>query len=96
MWEMESQDLFLQGKISGQEREAVRNINGHSSAVTRDYYLLNDRMVDVKQATAVTRLLASPSNGELIKYCFILYYNFILILNMIVYMKIILNGLTVN
>lgn len=69
MWEMESQELFLQGKISGQEREAVRNINGHSSAVTRDYYLLNDRMVDVKKAMAVTRLLASPSHGgELIKY----------------------------
>lgn len=38
------------GEITEVQRSAVQNINGHTSEVTRDYYLLEDRKEDVVQA----------------------------------------------
>jgi len=66
MWEMESESLFLRGNINAEERAAVRNINGHSSAVTRDFYLLNERIVDAQKVNAVTSLISPhlPSSSE--------------------------------
>lgn len=43
---------YKAGQISETERMAVQNINGHSSAVTRDYYLYEDRVDDVRHAQA--------------------------------------------
>jgi hypothetical protein len=42
--------LHNQGIITKVEREAVSNINGHSSKICLDYYLKRDRNSDVHQA----------------------------------------------
>jgi hypothetical protein len=36
--ETEAEENFLQNKLTFQEREAIRAVNGHSSRITRDYY----------------------------------------------------------
>lgn len=41
---------YKAGEITDVQRSAVQNINGHTSEVTRDYYLLEDREEDVAQA----------------------------------------------
>ncbi len=41
--------------ISETEREAVKNINGHSSQTVKDYYLLLDRNEDAKNGTKAFR-----------------------------------------
>lgn len=41
---------FKAGEITEMQRSAVQNINGHTSATTRDYYLLEDRVEDVYHA----------------------------------------------
>lgn len=43
---------YKAGQISEAEKIAVQNINGHSSEVTRDYYLYEDRVEDVHRARA--------------------------------------------
>jgi hypothetical protein len=45
--ETKAKSLLEEGKISLQTREAVSNINGHSSATVESYYLMNDRITDV-------------------------------------------------
>lgn len=47
---------FQKGEISEAQRTAVQNINGHSSNVTKDFYLLEDRVADVHAARAAFQL----------------------------------------
>jgi hypothetical protein len=63
MVEMESNDAYKQGKITAEERDAVHDVNGHSSQVTKDYYQL-ERMTDsVMNATSAFQAInpATPS-----------------------------------
>ena len=58
--------LMLDGKITARQRSAVMNINGHSSATTKDHYLHERRHADVhssRSAFAVTadRILATAA-----------------------------------
>lgn len=41
----------LLGNITAQERNAVMNVNGHGGAVTKDYYIMEDRVNDVIHAS---------------------------------------------
>lgn len=50
MVETEMDKMYKQGKISNEERLAVQTINGHTSAVTKDYYICEDRKMDVFHA----------------------------------------------
>lgn len=48
--ETEMHRRYKNGEINDTQRTAVQNINGHSSDITRDYYLLEDRVADVYAA----------------------------------------------
>ena len=48
--ETEMHKKFKNGEISEVEKNAVHNINGHTSETTRDYYLFEDRADDVAHA----------------------------------------------
>lgn len=45
--ETEVDQMHKRGVISGEQRIAVQNINGHTSETTRAYYLMEDRAADV-------------------------------------------------
>jgi len=47
--ETKANDAMLAGTMSAAQREAITDLNGHSSQVTKDYYLKTDR---VSQSTA--------------------------------------------
>lgn len=51
--ESAAESLLRQGRISSSARTAIQNVNGHSSAIVRDYYLKEDRTADVYQARSV-------------------------------------------
>ena len=57
--ETEMDALHEVGDITNAERNAIMNLNGHSSAITKDYYIRRDRSRDVKHAlsafTAIKR-----------------------------------------
>jgi len=44
--ETKSNDAMLSGKISPAHRNAITDLNGHSSQVTKDYYLKTDRIAE--------------------------------------------------
>jgi hypothetical protein len=48
--ETQAQSLLDKGIISELSRSSVSNINGHSSAVAKDYYVQRDRSSDVRNA----------------------------------------------
>jgi hypothetical protein len=48
--ETEADSLLRQGLLSPVAREAVMNVNGHSSRITTDFYVRRDREKDVKNA----------------------------------------------
>lgn len=67
MVETYAETSFRQGRITAQERKAIENVNGHSSAVVEKHYLQQDRTSDVYHARGVfTRIpptspVATPS-----------------------------------
>ncbi len=59
--ETEMHKLQLRGVITAEERASVMNINGHSSQVTKDYYLREDRLGDIRNGCeAFKKLAATP------------------------------------
>ena len=42
--------LHVQGRITGEQRASIHSINGHSGAVTKDYYIQQVRGADVQHA----------------------------------------------
>ena len=68
--ETEMHKLQLRGVITAEERASVMNINGHSSQVTKDYYVREERLEDVRNGCAAFRKLAgsvqlhTPENVE--------------------------------
>ena len=62
--ETEVNDLFNQGKLSRREKESMMNLNGHSSQVTHDYYIKQDRQRDVVNAFRCFDLINSPESGR--------------------------------
>jgi len=63
--ETTTETLAREGDISSVQREAVSNINGHTSEVTKDYYLKMDRTMDVhraRQAMDTVMPVESPSS----------------------------------
>jgi hypothetical protein len=68
--ETEMHKLQLRGVITAEERASVMNINGHSSQVTKDYYLREDRLGDIRNGCAAfKKLAASPSNDATVVVC---------------------------
>lgn len=59
--ETEMHKAHLRGVITAEERASVMNINGHSSQVTKDYYLREDRVLDVFNGCAAFQKLAASS-----------------------------------
>ena len=56
---------FRQGRITEQEMHSVQAINGHSSQVTADYYIQEDRAQNVAQArTAFERCVVQPEQAS--------------------------------
>jgi hypothetical protein len=63
--ETEMSGAHDRGEISTTERTALMNLNGHSSAITKDYYVRRDRQKDVQHAvSAFSVLSASPENND--------------------------------
>ena len=63
--ETEMSGAHDRGEISTTERTALMNLNGHSSAITKDYYVRRDRQKDVQHAvSAFSVLSASPENYD--------------------------------
>lgn len=58
--ETEMDKKHKSGVITEAEKNAVHNINGHTSAVTRDYYLFEDRASDVARARSAFGELHRP------------------------------------
>jgi hypothetical protein len=60
--ETKANNAMLAGTLSAAQREAITDLNGHSSQVTKDYYLMTDR---VSQSNAgregFARMLGKPS-----------------------------------
>lgn len=52
---------WKEGQITEAQKDAVQNINGHSSQTTRDYYLLEDRAQDVVDAHAAFGSTLTPA-----------------------------------
>ena len=50
----------VEGTITLSQREAISNVNGHSSQTTKDYYLRANRMQDVKNSAAAFQKMVSP------------------------------------
>lgn len=50
----------VEGAITLSQREAISNVNGHSSQTTKDYYLRANRMQDVKNAAVAFKKMSSP------------------------------------
>ena len=59
--ETEMHKAQLRGVITAEERASVMNINGHSSQVTKDYYVREDRVQDVFNGCAAFQKLAASS-----------------------------------
>jgi hypothetical protein len=56
---------FRQGRITEQEMHSVQAINGHSSQVTADYYIQEDRAQNVAQArSAFERCVVQPEQAS--------------------------------
>jgi hypothetical protein len=51
--ETSAEDLHLSGVISNEERNSILNINGHSNATMRKYYLKRNRERDITHAIEV-------------------------------------------
>ena len=59
--ETEMHSLHEEGKINTVQRNAIMNLNGHSSRITKDYYIRKDRAKDVANAfVAFKALLPAP------------------------------------
>ena len=54
----------MEGNITLGQREAISNVNGHSSQTTRDYYLKASRVEDVKNSAAAFDKMLSPGSME--------------------------------
>ena len=68
--ETEMHKLHLRGVITAEERASIMNINGHSSQVTIDYYLREDRLGDVRNGCeAFKKLAASASHPSRSPVC---------------------------
>jgi hypothetical protein len=50
----------VEGTITLGQREAISNVNGHSSQTTKDYYLRANRIQDVKNSAAAFQKMVSP------------------------------------
>lgn len=63
LFEMTSRDMLDDGKISSREFRAVQSNNGHSSAISEDYYLHNNISDDAKRCRRVAQVLSDPTNN---------------------------------
>ena len=59
--ETASEFALRQGLITSEQREAVSGLNGHSSAITKKYYVYLDRGSEISRAQALFELSSLPS-----------------------------------
>jgi hypothetical protein len=62
LYETESDTLYDNGVISASERASIRQINGHSSATVKQYYLKKNISQDVDNARSVLKSLPTTNN----------------------------------
>jgi hypothetical protein len=55
---------LMQGVITPEERAAVMNINGHSSQVTKEYYIRNEREADVANGCSAFKKCADLESSH--------------------------------
>ena len=67
--ETEMSSLYDSGMISTEERNAVMKLNGHSGAVTEDFYIRRDRAADVTHAVNAFKCITSPNQKMKSKFC---------------------------
>jgi hypothetical protein len=61
--ETTSNDLYNEDKITKSVKESVHNINGHSSATSKRYYVMKTREADILNSRIFMEALA-PENGQ--------------------------------
>jgi hypothetical protein len=66
--ETEMSTLYDNGMITTEERNAIMKLNGHSSAVTEDFYIRRDRAADVTHAVNAFKCITSPKQGVKLKF----------------------------
>jgi len=64
MVERKAEKLFRRGVMSSEEREAVRATNGHNDVITRDFYLLNSRKDEQRNAHRFAQLLTGNQDAD--------------------------------
>ena len=62
--ETETEELMEKGNITSEERRAVEIVNGHSSAITKEYYVKRNLHRQVGQARKVLDMLTSETCGR--------------------------------
>lgn len=60
--ETTASQMVDEGTITQTQRTAIRNINGHSSQTTEDYYILKDRWTDANNGKAMFDALLGDTN----------------------------------
>jgi hypothetical protein len=61
MMEIEANEAYKVGKISLAEKEAIHNVNGHSSQMTKDYYLYEDMADSVEKTSQAYEAMRNAS-----------------------------------
>jgi hypothetical protein len=64
LMETTAEEALLRGEITSVQRASVSSINGHSSAVVKNYYLKSRTAKDVENARAAVKAFAQPSGIE--------------------------------
>ena len=64
--ETEMDQLHEAGAITNAERNAIMNMNGHSSMITKDYYIRKDRAQDVKHALSAFAAISRPATNQIV------------------------------
>jgi hypothetical protein len=64
MVERKAERLLMRGVITSEEREAVRATNGHNDHITRDFYLLNSRKAEQRNARRFSQLLTGEEQDD--------------------------------
>lgn len=68
MMEIEANEAYKAGKISLAEKEAIHNVNGHSSQTTKDYYLYEDMADSVEKASQAYDVMRNPSAAPAVSH----------------------------
>jgi len=64
LWETAAKDMLADEIISESQRQAVSDLNGHSSSITRSHYLLHDRTADVVKGRQVVDAYQNHSSSS--------------------------------